>query len=464
MQVSAGNGTRYFYFNRTRCSAMKVFSLVATLASLLVALVTAAQSPKAQFKFDFGPGKVASGFQQVLPGATYSAVAGYGFDFGTSVKGLDRGGKDALRGDFVTSDQPFYFSVDLPEGNYNITVTLGDQQGATCTSLRAESRRLLLQRAETAAGKFSTHRFTVNLKNPEIAPNTFVQLKPREKGKLDWDHKLTLEFNGPRTCLNALEITPAPAAVTVFLAGNSTVVNQDDEPWAAWGQMLPRFFKPGVAVANHAESGLSLGSFLSSKRLDKVLSVMKPGDYLFVEFGHNDQKEKGPDDGPYKSYTECLRRFVREARQKGGLPVIVTSTSRRSFGPEGKIVNSLGDYPAAARAVAQQENVPLIDLNAMTVQLYEAMGPEESKKAFVHYPANTYPGQSQALADDTHFNPYGAYQIAQCVVQGIKTSQLGLAKFLRNDTPSFTPARPDALASWNWPNSPRSTVVKPDGN
>ncbi|GAC1376190.1 MAG: rhamnogalacturonan acetylesterase [Hymenobacter sp.] len=440
---------------------MKYLSLAA-LAAPLLALAAAGQPAQPSFKFDFGPGKVAAGYRQVLPATVYSPATGYGFDFGTTVAALDRGGTDALKGDFVTSDKPFYFSVDLPEGNYNVTVTFGDLKGATATSLRAESRRLLLQTTETAPGKFFTQTFTVNLKNRQITPTEAVQLKPRELKKLDWDNKLTLEFNGPRTCLNALEISPAPAAVTVFLAGNSTVVDQDDEPWAAWGQMLPAFFRPGVAVANHAESGLSLGSFLSSKRLDKVLSVMKPGEYLFIEFGHNDQKEKGPGDGAYGSYTERLKRLVREARQKGGLPGSVTATSRRSFGPTGQIENSLGDYPAAARAVAQQENVPLIDLHAMTVRLYEALGPEESKKAFVHYPANTYPGQPQGLADDTHFNPYGAFEIARCVVEGLKANQLTLAKFLRPGLLPFDPAHPDALARWSWPDSPRSTVVKPD--
>ena len=440
------------------------FSLPAVLAGLLIISDAAAQAPAKSFKFDFGSGKAAPDFQQVLPTAVYSAAAGYGFDFGTTVTAGNRGGKDELQGDFVTSDKPFYFSVDVPEGNYNVTVTFGDLKGPTSTSLRAESRRLLLQKTETAPGKFFTQTFTINVKNRQITPTTEVKLKPRELNKLDWDNKLTLEFNGKHTCLNALEITPTATATTVFLAGNSTVVNQDDEPWAAWGQMIPRFFKPGVAIANHAESGLTLGSFLSSNRLDKILSVMKPGDYLFIEFGHNDQKEKGPDDGAYKSYTERMQRFVREFRQKGGLPVIVTSTSRRSFGADGKTVNSLGDYPAAARAVAEQEKVPLIDLNAMSMKLYEALGPEESKKAFVHYPANTYPNQTQPLADDTHFNPYGAFELAKCVVEGMKANKLMLTKFLRADVTTFDPSKPDPLASWNWPDSPRSAVTKPDGN
>ncbi|MBH8567380.1 hypothetical protein KB206_00675 [Microvirga sp. STS02] len=433
-------------------------------AVMLLAAAAAAQSPKTSFKFDFGPGKPAAGYQQVLPTATYSDATGYGFDFGTTVTGVDRGGKDALKGDFVTSKQPFYFSVKLPEGNYNVTVTLGDTQGPSSTFLKAESRRLLLETTATRPGQLLTQTFTLNVKSRRINDTETVSLKPRELHKLDWDDRLTLEFDGANPCLAALEITPAPQAVTVFLAGNSTVVNQDDEPWAAWGQMLPRFFRPGVAVANHAESGLTLGSFLSSKRLTKVLSVMKPGDYLFIEFGHNDQKDKGENDGAWKAYTERLHLFVQEARRKGGIPVIVTSTSRRTFGADGRIENSLGDFPAAARKAAADEKVALIDLNVLSARLYEAMGVEDSKKALVHYPANTYPNQPEPLADNTHFNPYGAYELAKCVVEGIKTNKMGLAKFLKNDTPAFDPAKPDALTSWVWPDSPRSAVTKPDGN
>ncbi|MDF7812099.1 GDSL-type esterase/lipase family protein [Hymenobacter sp. YC55] len=439
--------------------------LPAAFLGVLFTSGVAAQSGKTSYKFDFGAGSVAPGYRQVLPTATYSEERGYGFDFNTTVSAVDRKGKDALKSDFVTSDKPFYFSVDLPEGNYNVTVTLGDLKKRASTMVKAESRRLLLEKTETAPGKFITETFTVNIKNRRINDTLTVGLKPREVGKLDWDNKLTLEFNGAATCLNALEITPATNATTVFLAGNSTVVNQDDEPWAAWGQMIPRFFKPGVAIANHAESGLSLGSFLGSRRLDKILSVMKPGDYLFVEFGHNDQKEKGPNDGAYKSYTERLQLFVRETKKKGGIPVIVTSTARRNFDEAtGKNVNSLGDYPDAARKVAREEGVALIDLNAMTTTLYEALGVQASMKAFVHYPANTYPGQDKALADNTHFNPYGAYEIAKCVVEGIKANKLDLTKYLKTDLPAFDPAYPDALDKLAWADSPRNTVLKPDGN
>jgi lysophospholipase L1-like esterase len=438
--------------------------LTALCGAMLLGQSVAAQSPATTFKFDFGPGKAAAGYQQVAPKAVYSDATGFGFDFNTTVTGVDRGGKDALKGDYVTSKQPFYFSVKPPEGNYNVTVTLGDAKGTSSTFLKAESRRLLLETTPTKSGQFLTQTFTIHVKDRRINATETVRLKPRELTKLDWDDRLTLEFSGAAPCLAALEITPAPTATTVFLAGNSTVVNQEEEPWASWGQMLPRFLGPGVAVANHAESGLTLGSFLGSKRLDKVLSVMKPGDYLFIEFGHNDQKDKGENAGAWKSYTERLHQFVQETKKKGGIPVIVTSTSRRRFGPDGKVENTLGDFPAAARKVAEEEKVALIDLNAMTAQLYEALGEEDSKKALAHYPANTFPGQEKALADNTHFNTYGAYEIAKCVVEGIKANKLGLTKFLRPDAPTFDPAKPDAPTTWNWIASPRSSTTKPDGN
>ncbi|WP_231625589.1 rhamnogalacturonan acetylesterase [Pedobacter sp. R20-19] len=415
------------------------------------------------YKFDFGSGRIAKGFLNVSSNTRFENNGKYGFDFNSKVKDVKQKGKSPLLTDGVISNQPFYFSVAVPEGNYQVTLTFGDAKAATLTTVKAESRRLMLENVETKAGKFLTKTFIVNIKNRNIAGGQVVVLKPRELTKLDWDDKLTLEFDG-HTVLRTMEISKADNQITVFLAGNSTVVNQDDEPWASWGQMIPRFFKPGVAIANHAESGLTLASFIGSGRLSKVLSVMKPGDYLFIEFGHNDQKEKGANDGAYRSYTERLKMFISETRKKGGIPIIVTSTSRRSFDSVGKIQNTLGDFPEAARKVAQSENVALIDLNKMTTQLFNALGEEPSKKAFVHYPANRYPGQNTPLADNTHFNPYGAYEIAKCVVLGIQQQKLGLNKYLINNRPSFDPSQPDDPASWIWPESPKSSLVKPDGN
>ena len=116
------------------------------------------------------------------------------------------------------------------------------------------------------------------------------------------------------------------------------------------------------------------------------------------------------------------------------------------------------------RQTAHEENVPLIDLNAMSKQFYEAMGPENSKRAFVHYPANTFPGQDQALADDTHFNPYGAYELAKCVVQAIRQNKLEPEKFLIDGLQNFDPAHPDPVKNFHWFESPAANLLKPDGN
>ena len=244
---------------------------------------------------------------------------------------------------------------------------------------------------------------------------------------------------------------------------NSTVVDQDNEPWASWGQMIPHFFGTDVCIANYAESGESANTFIAAGRLKKALSQIKKGDYLFMEFGHNDQKQKGPGKGAYYSFMTSLKTFIDEARARGAYPVLVTPTQRRSFDATGHIRDTHEDYPEAMRWLAAKENVPLIDLNEMTRTLYEALGTETSKRAFVHYPAGTYPGQTKAFEDNTHFNPYGAYQIAQCVIEGMKKAVPELAKYLKID-PSYNPAQPDDVNSFHWNESPFTEIEKPDGN
>jgi hypothetical protein len=138
--------------------------------------------------------------------------------------------------------------------------------------------------------------------------------------------------------------------------------------------------------------------------------------------------------------------------------------NRRSFDTNGKIINSLGDFPDAARQTAKEEHVPLVDLNAMSKVLYEAWGQEGSIKAFVHYPAGTFPGQTTALADNTHFNAYGAYELAKCVIEGCIQQKLGLVKFLRPNYKPFNPAHPDFYKTISVPQSPFISLVKPLGN
>ena len=275
-------------------------------------------------------------------------------------------------------------SRPVPEGNYRVTVTVGDPDRSANTTIRAELRRLMAGPVQTARGQRVVLRFVVNVRAPTLPGGGLVRLKPREKTReiLDWDDRLTLEWDGPSAAVTAVAVEAAPALPTVYLAGDSTVCDQPDEPFASWGQMITRFFGPGVAIANHAESGESLRSFIAEGRLAKLDSLMRPGDYLFIEFGHNDQKERGPGVGAFTSYRRDLERFVADARAHGATPVLLTPVSRRTFGPGGRIRNSLGDFPAAVRQAARETQAPLIDLNAASVLLYEAFGPERAALLF----------------------------------------------------------------------------------
>ncbi|HEU4387220.1 MAG TPA: rhamnogalacturonan acetylesterase, partial [Blastocatellia bacterium] len=387
------------------------------------------------------------------PSTIYTRESGYGFEPGAQVTGVDRGGKDSLRGDFCTSDRPFYFSVALPEGNYKVTVTLGDPKGESATTIKAELRRLMVEEARTAPGKSETRSFIANIRTPVISTGGEVILKDREKTTewWAWDEKLTLEFNNSKPCVCAIDIVRADDVPTIYLLGDSTVCDQPSEPYNSWGQMLTRFFNAETGIANHAESGESLKSSLGARRLDKVLSVMRPGDYLIIQYGHNDEKERGEGVGAFTTFKADLKRFVAETRKRGGIPVLVTPVQRRTFDPAGRITNSHGDYPEAVRQVAREDDVPLIDLNAMSKLFYEALGPEKSKLAFKE-------------GDGTHHNNYGSYELAKCIVEGVRQNKLGIAKYLVSDAAAFDPSRPDPLERFRIPPSPEGGAAKPLGN
>lgn len=427
-----------------------------------------AQNNPPVLKFDLGEGKAPAGFTKILPDSRYVNDKGYGIDLQSVVTANSATGKNPMQDGYLTGAQPFFFSVKLPDGNYHVKLTLGDDNGTSDAVVRAECRRMMTERIQTRKGEHKTVEFTVNIRDSIIRNGNSpqVKLKPRERDYLHWDNKLTLEFNGAEPKVNAIEITPEKSGVvTVFLAGNSTVVDQSYEPWASWGQMIPVFFKPGkVAIANYAESGETLSSYMAQKRFEKTLSLMKPGDYAFVEFGHNDQKQKGAGVGAFTSYKKDLEFFIAEVKKKGGNPVLVTSVQRRRFDNAGKIEETLGDYPAAVRQVAKEQNLPLIDLNAMTKTMYEAWGPEASIKAFVHFPANSFPNQDKELADNTHFRPFGAYEVARLVIKGIRDAHIPLAKDIRTEVQTIDPAHPDTYESFYWPNSVITAAAKPDGN
>jgi lysophospholipase L1-like esterase len=402
------------------------------------------ETPKTSFKFGFGAGKVPEGFTRVASDAVYSKEAGYGFEPGSELRAAENS---------VTSDKPFYFSVAVPEGNYKITATLGDSGAASITTIKAEIRRLMIEKVETTPDKFVKRTFIVNVRTPQVPGGGEVRLKPREKTSevRAWDERLTLEFTNTHPALRDLQIDRVTNIPTIYIAGDSTSTDQPSEPFNSWGQMLTRFFKPDIAVANHGESGESLRSFFGEKRFDKVMSLIRPGDYLFIQMGHNDQKDTAPGAGAFTSYKDFLKRMVAAAREKGATPVLITPVNRLTFDADGKITNSLGDFPEAVRQEAKEEHVALIDLNAMSKPFYEALGPVESHKAF-------------AGKDTTHHSYYGSYELAKCIVQGIKDEKLPLASHITADFKGFDPAHPDPVAGFDVPAEPLRAMERPYGN
>lgn len=432
------------------------------MAAQLVLAVGVLAAPTTSWKFNFGA-VAKSGFVTVSPGAKYSGANGYGFDFGSEqvvqhnaskegVQGV-RSGKNAHNWAglpfYAPAHSAFFFSVALPRGNYEVKITMGDRDSAVRSTVRAEQRRLMIEDWPIAAGQSQTKILHVHRRSDTIAgTKTRISLTTREKSYIDLDDRLSLEFNGNHPVLQTLEISPVDTDITVHLCGNSTVVDQPQEPWSTWGMNITRFFKPGVSVANHAESGLSASSFLGGRRLDNVLASLKPGDYVFVEFGHND--EKAYDAAAYKDY---LSKFVNQVKAKGGLPVIVSPTARMSFSGQ-KAANTHGAFPDSARSLAAQQKVPFFDMTAMSTKFIEALGPSNASKAYAYFAANTVPDQTSAIKDGTHWNGYGGYELAKAMAAELKRQKLGLAEYLVDDFAGFDPSVPDPYASFKHPFSP----------
>lgn len=399
---------------------------------------------------------------QVTAADIFTTEKGYGYDFLDVIKEA----KALQTDDYQLSEGLFYFSVAVPDGNYKVTVTVGSKKKKANTTVRAESRRLYVYDAETKKGEFRSFSFVVNKRNTTIGmpdgKTDVVKIKPREKGALLWDDKLTIEINGDVPACSSIRIEPTDVP-TLYLCGNSTVVDQDKEPWTSWGQIFPYWLNDQVAVANYAESGLTASSFYAQNRLKKILSLAKKGDYVFIEFGHNDQKEKNAGAGAFYNFTYMLKTYVDQIREKGAEPIFVTPTQRRIW-EGGRIKETHEKYPDAMRFVAKDLSVQLIELHDMTRTFFETLGVEDSKRSLVHYPAGTFPHQDKAFEDNTHWNPYGAYEISKMIVKGIKDLQLPLVQYINSNYQDYDPAKPDDWKTFHWSNGPFIDIAKPDGN
>jgi lysophospholipase L1-like esterase len=353
------------------------------------------------------------------------------------------------------------FGARLPEGNYEVRVTFHSPESAAKSWVKAEARRLMV--APTIPETSRSRTFSVNVRTPKISSDREIKLR-RESDRTspDWDGLLSLEFFPNSSEIESLSIQPTTRATTIYIAGDSTVTNQSKAPYAGWGQMLPAFFKPNIAIANHAESGRALYSFRGERRFEKILSQIQAGDYLFIQFGHNDQKDKSEGAGPFTSYKRDLEDYIQKTRAKQAHPILITPMERRRW-KDNEPQQTLTDFAEAVRLVSKEQNVPLLDLHTMSLDFYRALGPDDSKKALVHYPAGIFPGQKDELKDDTHHSNYGAYQLARCIVESLRHQIPDLAQSLRQPNVAYSASKPDSLSSINIP-STLGFGSKPEGN
>lgn len=356
------------------------------------------------YYYDFGPDRAEeNGYTKVTATDIYDSEKGYGFTDCSNVSAFKRN-EESLTGDFCI---PFgsTFLADVKDGNYMITITAGDAYAPTHTTLRTNGERVALPDIRTVSGQYTREMFAVNVRGGQ----------------------LKLSFGGLAPRVNTLEIVPSQEQVTLFLAGDSTVTDSSEKgfPFSGWGQLLQRFFKHDVAVANHAQGGRSTKSFISEGRLKAIMEDIKEGDYLFIQFGHNDQKtdeERHTD--PSTTYLDNLRKYIEAANSRKATPVLITSVHRRYFEASGKLKDTHGAYLDAVKQLAEEEGIALIDLADKSKRLFEAEGPEGTKSIFLWGEPGEWSNYSSGVRDNTHFQERGGLRIAELIVEGIRENDL----------------------------------------
>ncbi|MGW1210132.1 rhamnogalacturonan acetylesterase [Streptomyces sp. NPDC002499] len=301
---------------------------------------------------------------------------------------------------------------DVPPGTYDVTVRLGGEAAAS-TAVTGETRRSLLPETATAAGRTVTRGFTVNVRTPEGEPTG-----------PDGTPGLDLVLGGTAPALADIRVTPARHARQILLVGDSTVCDQPGDPYSGWGQQLPQYLRAGLSVANYADSGESTVTYLGNPQLwGTVRPLIRPGDLVLIQLAHND---KTTDEATYRANLETLVAGVRE---KGGRPVLVTPIVRRWFNADGTLnndtallVNGLGvNHPAVIRSIADEQDVPLIDLTARTKTLVESLGVEGSKAIYLY----------NEKRDNTHTSVHGATVYAGLVRDELVARHLVPAALVR---------------------------------
>ncbi|SDG45412.1 rhamnogalacturonan acetylesterase [Epilithonimonas hungarica] len=223
---------------------------------------------------------------------------------------------------------------------------------------------------------------------------------------------------------------------TLFLIGDSTMSNKDNpdkNPEHGWGQVLPQFFTSGIEIQNLAMNGRSSKSFRTEGRWDKIEKQLKKGDFVIIQFGHNDQKLKDSTKftNPYTQYRANLERYVNETRAKGATPILMTSITRRNFNENGVLIDTHKEYSLVVKLVADAMKVSFVDMQLLTEQMEISAGPEKSKLLHLHFKAGENPYYNKDKADDTHLSRFGAESVAKLAVKALKPLNIGLEKYIK---------------------------------
>ncbi|WP_242082380.1 rhamnogalacturonan acetylesterase [Aestuariivivens sediminis] len=223
---------------------------------------------------------------------------------------------------------------------------------------------------------------------------------------------------------------------TIYMIGDSTMANKKNpeiNPEHGWGQVLDQFFTDDVNIDNRAVNGRSTRSFIAEGRWNEILKILKKGDYVFIQFGHNDQKVNSPKryTNPHTAYRNNLIQFIKETREKEAIPILFTSIVRRNFNEDSTLVDTHGVYPLEVRLVAQEYGVTLVDLQYLSEQLEESYGVEGSKQLHLHFAPNEHAYYPQGKADDTHLSLLGATKIAELAVNALEKKVEGFGRFIK---------------------------------
>lgn len=339
----------------------------------------------------------------------YSMDKGYGFSTSPNPS-IGEDLRDSWPGDYFFTSVPTLL-MDVPNGNYKVKLTLGSSDQSSSTTIKEGLGHLKICNVETKPGEFLTSSFSVHI-----------------------DHgQLKLAFGGISPKVEYVEVERVLNTPTIFLAGDSTVTDQASGqfPYTGWGQMLSLFLNDNITVANHARSGRSSKSFIDESRLNRISKKICKGDYLFIQFAHNDEKDNEGGTKPFTSYQSYLKKYIHVAREVGAYPVIISAMHRRFFDDAGKIINTHGEYIEASHQLSLEEKVPFVDLASLSKSYYEGLGLEDSKQVFLWAKPGQYKNLPEGAEDNTHFSEEGAIEIARLVAEAIYKAEINpLQKYL----------------------------------